>query len=119
MSKERNPQAEQMADESMVRGLAAQANAIWPQEELFLARYALSPDARIADIGCGSGEITARLAGLFPRAYIVGIDILAELRSPMRASATLHWRRAFTSSRAMRSSCDCRPTRSTSLRADT
>ena len=29
---ELNPQAEQMADESMVRNLAAQAEAIWPQE---------------------------------------------------------------------------------------
>ncbi len=29
-----NPQAEQMADESMVRTLAAQARAIWPQEAL-------------------------------------------------------------------------------------
>ena len=67
MSTERNPQAQQMADESMVRNLAAQASAIWPQEEPLLARYALRTDARIADIGCGSGEITAR---------IVGIDIL-------------------------------------------
>ena len=65
-----------MADESMVRNLAAQASAIWPQEEPLLARYALRTDARIADIGCGSGEITARLAGLFPSAHIVGVDIL-------------------------------------------
>src|SRR5262245_32632268 len=76
MSKGRNPQAEQMADESMLRGLAAQASAIWPQEEPLFARYALSADARIADIGCGSGEITARLAARYPRASIVGIDIL-------------------------------------------
>jgi len=76
MSKGRNPQAEQMADESMLRGLAAQASAIWPQEELLLARYALAPDARIADIGCGSGEITARLAAHYPRAHLVGVDIL-------------------------------------------
>lgn len=76
MSTERNPQAQQMADESMVRNLAAQASAIWPQEEPLLARYALRTDARIADIGCGSGEITARLAGLFPSAHVVGVDIL-------------------------------------------
>jgi hypothetical protein len=29
---ERNPQAAQMADESMIRTLANQAEAIWPQE---------------------------------------------------------------------------------------
>jgi hypothetical protein len=28
-----NPQAKEMADESMVRTLAAQADAIWPQEQ--------------------------------------------------------------------------------------
>lgn len=76
MTKDRNPQAEQMADESMIRNLTAQANAIWPQEQSLFARYNLPPDCRIADIGCGSGEITSRLAGLYPRAEAIGIDIL-------------------------------------------
>jgi SAM-dependent methyltransferase len=73
---DRNPQAAQMADESMLRNLAAQAIAIWPQEKPLLARYDLADDARIADIGCGSGEFTARLAAVYPKATIVGIDIL-------------------------------------------
>jgi ubiquinone/menaquinone biosynthesis C-methylase UbiE len=76
MPHDRNPQAEQMADESMIRNLAAQANAIWPQERPLFDRYRLQPDCRVADIGCGSGEITSRLAGLYPRAEVVGIDIL-------------------------------------------
>jgi ubiquinone/menaquinone biosynthesis C-methylase UbiE len=76
MSQDRNPQAEQMADESMIRNLTAQANAIWPQEQPLFARYGLPADCRIADIGCGSGEITSRLAAVYPRAEIVGIDIL-------------------------------------------
>ena len=76
MSQDRNPQAEQMADESMIRNLTAQANAIWPEEKPLFARYSLPPDCRIADIGCGSGEIASRLAALYPRAEIVGIDIL-------------------------------------------
>jgi ubiquinone/menaquinone biosynthesis C-methylase UbiE len=76
MPQDRNPQAEQMADESMIRNLAAQANAIWPQEQPLFARYGLPPDCRIADIGCGSGEITSRLAEMFPRSEAVGIDIL-------------------------------------------
>ncbi|WP_129776947.1 class I SAM-dependent methyltransferase [Peristeroidobacter soli] len=74
MSKHRNPQAEQMADESMVRNLRAQAEAIWPQEHSLLARY--GRPTHIADIGCGSGEITSRLAALYPQAQIVGVDIL-------------------------------------------
>lgn len=74
--KRRNPQAEQMADESMLRNLAAQAVAIWPQEERLFDRYELPAEARIADIGCGSGEITVRLAARYPRAELVGVDIL-------------------------------------------
>ena len=74
MAKERNPQAEQMADESMLRTLAAQAEAIWPQEQYLLERY--GTPSRIADIGCGSGEITSRLALRYSQAEIVGVDIL-------------------------------------------
>jgi hypothetical protein len=36
-----NPQAKEMADESMVRNLAAQAEAIWPQEKPLFDRYRL------------------------------------------------------------------------------
>ena len=74
--KERNPQAEQMADESMLRNLAAQAEAIWPQEERLFERYRLPKNAHIADIGCGSGEITSRLAARYAEAELVGVDIL-------------------------------------------
>jgi ubiquinone/menaquinone biosynthesis C-methylase UbiE len=76
MTQRRNPQAQQMADESMIRNLAAQANAIWPQEQRFFDRYSLPRAGRIADIGCGSGEITARLAARYPDALITGVDIL-------------------------------------------
>lgn len=71
-----NPQAKQMADESMVRGLDAQARAIWPQEAPLFRRYAISPEARILDAGCGTGEGSSRLAELFPRAHVLGVDIV-------------------------------------------
>ena len=71
-----NPQAKQMADESMVRGLDAQARAIWPQEIQLIRRYALPAEARILDAGCGTGEGASRLAELFPRARVLGVDIL-------------------------------------------
>jgi SAM-dependent methyltransferase len=76
MTKKRNPQADQMADESMIRNLAAQADAIWPQEQAFFERYTLPARACIVDVGCGSGEITARLAQRYPNAEVVGVDIL-------------------------------------------
>jgi ubiquinone/menaquinone biosynthesis C-methylase UbiE len=71
-----NPQAKQMADESMVRNLAAQARAIWPQEVPLLRRYALPAEPRILDAGCGTGEAASRLAELFPRARVLGVDII-------------------------------------------
>jgi ubiquinone/menaquinone biosynthesis C-methylase UbiE len=71
-----NPQAREMADESMVRNLDAQARAIWPQEAELFRRYALSGGIRILDAGCGTGEITSRLAELYPDAIVLGVDII-------------------------------------------
>ncbi len=73
-----NPQAKQMADESMVRGLDAQARAIWPQEVPLLRRYALPAESRILDAGCGTGEAASRVAELFPQAHVLGVDIIDE-----------------------------------------
>jgi SAM-dependent methyltransferase len=76
MATDLNPQAQQMADESMVRNLAAQAQAIWPQELGLFRRYGVDGEARILDAGCGTGEISSRLAELFPRSSVVGVDVL-------------------------------------------
>jgi ubiquinone/menaquinone biosynthesis C-methylase UbiE len=72
----RNPQADMMADESMVRTLATQAAAIWPQEDPLLLRYRLPEDCRILDVGCGTGEVSARLARRYAKAKVIGIDVL-------------------------------------------
>ena len=71
-----NPHKEQMADESMVRTLDAQARAIWPQEAPLIRRYGLPDDIRILDAGCGTGEAASRLAEMFPRASVLGVDVL-------------------------------------------
>ncbi len=65
-----------MADESMVRNLDAQAHAIWPQEIELVRRYALPEAAAILDAGCGTGEITSRVAHLFTAASVLGVDIV-------------------------------------------
>lgn len=88
MSQDLNPQAREMADESMVRTLAAQANAIWPQEEPLFARYRLSDTAAILDAGCGTGEITLRLAAMFPHARLLGVDIIDAHLARARQRAT-------------------------------
>lgn len=71
-----NPQRKQMADESMVRNLDAQARAIWPQEAPLIRRYGFGPDINILDAGCGTGEISARLAEMFPEGKVLGVDVL-------------------------------------------
>ncbi|HKO21715.1 MAG TPA: class I SAM-dependent methyltransferase, partial [Candidatus Eisenbacteria bacterium] len=71
-----NPQREQMADESMVRNLEAQANAIWPQEAPLYKRYGLAPSIDILDGGCGTGEGSSRLAELYPQSKVLGVDVL-------------------------------------------
>jgi ubiquinone/menaquinone biosynthesis C-methylase UbiE len=76
MAHDLNPQRDHMADESMVRTLAAQAEAVWPQELPLLRRYPLPGAARILDAGCGTGEASRRLAEAFPQASILGVDVL-------------------------------------------
>jgi SAM-dependent methyltransferase len=71
-----NPQGEQMADESMVRTLAAQIEAIWPQEKSLLNFYRLPRNARILDVGAGTGEFSARVAAHFPEAQVLGVELL-------------------------------------------
>jgi ubiquinone/menaquinone biosynthesis C-methylase UbiE len=91
-----NPQAKQMADESMVRNLAAQARAIWPQEVPLLRRYSLPAEPGILDAGCGTGEAASRLAELFPRARVLGVDIIdAHLELARSRYAKLAPRLAF------------------------
>ncbi len=84
MSDNRNPQAQQMGDESMARTLAYQAQAIWPQEAPLFDRYGLSGELQILDLGCGTGEITRRLAERYPQASVTGIDILESNLVPAR-----------------------------------
>ncbi len=76
MKNANNPQADQMGDESMVRNLEAQAQAIWPQEKPLFERYQLPVDCRILDVGCGTGEISSRLAMLYPQATVIAVDLL-------------------------------------------
>jgi len=80
-----NPHKKQMADESMVRTLDAQARAIWPQESALIRSYDLPDGINILDAGCGTGEASWRLAEMFPTASVLGVDILDQSLDVARA----------------------------------
>lgn len=80
----------------MVRNLAAQAQAIWPQEMPLFGRY--GEPATILDLGCGTGEITRRLARLFTGAQVTGVDLEeSHLNSARKLSADLGKRVTYDS----------------------
>lgn len=68
------PNSADLADEAIIRNLAAQALAIWPQEELLVERYKVPEQAQILDVGCGTGEIPVRLVDKYPDARVLGVD---------------------------------------------
>ena len=71
-----NPQGAQMADESMIRTLGAQIEAIWPQEKNLINFYRLPRNASVLDVGAGSGEFSARVAEAWPDAQVLGVELL-------------------------------------------
>jgi len=98
-----NPQGEQMADESMIRTLAAQIEAIWPQERHLIDAYHLPPHARVLDVGAGTGEFSARFAQHHPEAQVVGIELLpASVEHARRKHADLAARVRFETGDAFR-----------------
>jgi len=68
-------QKEPMENEAMVRTLAAQASAIWPQEKELLRRIMGRPDLNVLDVGCGTGEISSRLVKELGLRSVTGIDL--------------------------------------------
>ena len=59
------------ADADFSSGDQATIEAI---QRLLAPTLPLPPDSLVVDLGCGPGNITLRLAGLFPKARIIGID---------------------------------------------
>jgi SAM-dependent methyltransferase len=96
----RNPQHAEMSDASMVRTLAAQAELIWPQEEILFRRLGtgegIGGKPEILDVGCGTGDVTHRLAELYPDARVTGVDLVTgHLEEARRRYARLGERLRF------------------------
>ena len=66
---------EPMENEAMVRTLDAQARAIWPQEKPVIARVFPRQGLDVLDVGCGTGEITVRVAKEFAPRSVTGVDL--------------------------------------------
>jgi len=63
--------------------------------EAILGRLHLGAAERVIDLGCGTGELTAKLADIFPDNTVTGIDNSAEMLE--RASEVKHPRVRFQS----------------------
>ena len=59
-------------------------------DDRFLAPLGLRGDERVVDVGCGSGDLTAKIAALVPDGHVVGVDpqptMLEQARSVARAN---------------------------------
>lgn len=53
-----------------------------------MALVSARPRARIIDLGCGTGELTAALADRFPGAEVLGVDSSAAMLEPAAAHAS-------------------------------
>ncbi len=66
---------EPMENDAMVRTLDAQARAIWPQEKPVIARVFARQGLDVLDVGCGTGEISLRVAKEFAPRSVTGVDL--------------------------------------------
>jgi trans-aconitate methyltransferase len=53
----------------------------------FLASLPLAPTDRVLDVGCGSGDLTATIAGLVPDGHVVGVDAQPSMLDEARRRA--------------------------------
>lgn len=51
----------------------------------FLAPLRIDPAWNVLDVGCGAGDLTARVAGLVPRGLAVGLDSSSSMIAAARA----------------------------------
>lgn len=52
-----------------------------------LALVKIRPDLRVVDLGCGTGELTRRLADTFPNSHVTGLDSSSQMLDTARAGS--------------------------------
>ncbi len=55
----------------------ASAQQAWGRE--LIAKLDLTGDERVLDLGCGDGQLSARIAALVPRGAVLGLDVSPEM----------------------------------------
>jgi len=60
----------------------------WQKPHEVIEALALAPDARVADLGAGTGYFTVRLAGMLPGAHVYAVEIEPNLVRYIAARAT-------------------------------
>lgn len=63
------------------------ARAEWQKPEKVIAALALAPDARVADIGSGTGYFSVRLARAVPKGKVYGADLEPDMVRYLNARA--------------------------------
>jgi trans-aconitate methyltransferase len=56
-------------------------------DDRFLVSLPLTPTDRVVDLGCGAGDLTAKVAGLVPDGHVVGVDPQPSLLAEAAARA--------------------------------
>jgi SAM-dependent methyltransferase len=59
----------------------------WQKPHEVIQALALQPDARIADLGAGTGYFAARLANMLPKAHVYAVDIEPDMVRYLEARA--------------------------------
>lgn len=65
-----------MKSQTMSATLEFQAQAIWEKERRLWSELALDKCKTVLDVGCGTGQISSRLAKTFPFEKVVGVDLV-------------------------------------------
>jgi trans-aconitate 2-methyltransferase len=55
-------------------------------DDVVLSTLAVPRDGRVLDLGCGVGDLTARLAGLVPDGEVLGVDAAVDMVDTARAA---------------------------------
>ena len=64
-----------------------QAKVAWPIERAMLGRHGLTPQSRVLDVACGTGEVTCRIAAVLKSGSVLGVELNDSLLNIARERA--------------------------------